>query len=485
MIGAGLGGLAAALRLRARGYRVEIIDRCREPGGRAQVFHRNGYVFDAGPTVITAPFLFEELFGLFNKRLSDYVALVPLKPWYRFCFPDGDTFDYGGSQEEILQEISRISPEDRTGYLDLVAESKAIFDIGFSLLADKPFHQLNEMIRQIPNLMRLRCHRSVWDLVTQHLKHEKLRQAFSIQPLLVGGNPFDTTCIYSLIHYLELQWGVHFVMGGTGALTVALHRLLKEQGVRLHLNATVKRCTVEKQVIRHVETTDGRQFDAELFVANCDPLHLYSDLLPRESVRFSARLKGHLAARSMGLFVLYLGTDRKYESLAHHTIWLGRRYRSLLDDIFKRKILADDFSLYLHRPTATDPSLAPAGCDAFYVLAPVPNLLGNVDWDTVRWSYGNKIIHALETSIMPELSACIVERFDMTPNEFHNDYMSPAGDGFSIAPTFRQSAWFRYHNQGEGPKNLFLVGAGTHPGAGLPGVLCSAKVLEHLLPDSA
>ncbi len=485
VIGAGLGGMAAALRLRARGYEVTVIDRCEQPGGRAQVFHRGGFVFDAGPTVITAPFLLEELYALFGKKLSDYTKLVPLKPWYRFYFPDGDTFDYGGSLEETLEEIGRISPQDRAGYLALLAESKAIFDIGFSQLADQPFHRFFTMMGQLPNLIRLRCHRSVWDLVTQHLQHEKLRQAFSIQPLLVGGNPFATTCIYSLIHYLERKWGIYFAMGGMGALISGLHTLMTEVGINVHLGTTVTGLAVKKRNIHQLSTADGRQFSAQLFVANCDPDHLYRHLLPARSVKVSAKLKGALASRSMGLFVLYFGTRKKYETLAHHTIWLGKRYRSLLDEIFNCKTLPEDFSLYLHRPTATDPDMAPVGCDTFYVLAPVPNLAGGVDWNQERQQYGDKIIKALEDSIMPGLSSCIVERFEMTPQEFQSDYLSPAGDGFSIAPTLQQSAWFRYHNRGEGPDNLFLVGAGTHPGAGLPGVLSSAKVLENLLPETA
>jgi len=482
VVGAGFGGIAAALRLRAKGYRVTLIDRCQQLGGRAQVFEREGFRHDAGPTVITAPFLFEELFALFGERFADHVELVPLTPWYRFCFADGDHFDYGGTLDETLAEIGRISVTDREGYLRLLDHSKRIFDIGFTQLSDKPFDRLRTMLRVIPSLIRLRCDRTVWGLVKTFLKNDKLRQAFSIQPLLVGGNPFDTTSIYGLIHYLERAHGVFFAMGGTGAITHALGDLMKRRGVAIQLGRTVHRIRVEAGAATAVELTDGGAIPADLVVSNADAAHLYTSMIPKAQQAWSARLKLSAVSYSMGLFVLYFGTRKTYPDVAHHTIWLGERYRELLDEIFNKKVLSEDFSLYLHRPTATDPSFAPAGCESFYVLCPVPNLQAGIDWAVEGPRLRDRIVAALDRTILPGLAHAITAEFCMTPKDFEHDYLSVNGAGFSVAPLFRQSAWFRFHNRAEGIRNLYLVGAGTHPGAGLPGVLCSAKVVDAMLP---
>ena len=494
VIGAGFGGMAAALRLRAKGYRVTLIDRCRQLGGRAQVFERDGFRHDAGPTVITAPFLFDELFALFGERFADHVELVPLTPWYRFCFADGDHFDYGGTLDETLAEIGRISAndsasdsandsaDDRAGYLRLLEHSRRIFEIGFTQLSDKPFDRLRTMLRVIPSLIRLRCDRTVWGLVKTFLKNDKLRQAFSIQPLLVGGNPFDTTSIYGLIHYLERAYGVFFAMGGTGAITSALASLMERRGVAVQLGRTVERIRIEGGVATAVELADGSVLAADLVVSNADAAHLYTSMIPRARQAWSSRLKLAAASYSMGLFVLYFGTRKAYPDVAHHTIWLGERYRELLDEIFNKKVLSEDFSLYVHRPTATDPSFAPAGCESFYVLCPVPNLQADIDWAVEAPRLRDRIVAALGRTILPGLAETITAEFSMTPRDFKHDYLSVNGAGFSVAPLFRQSAWFRFHNRAEGIRNLYLVGAGTHPGAGLPGVLCSAKVVDALVP---
>lgn len=485
VIGAGFGGIASALRLRAKGYDVTVVERGEQLGGRARVFERNGFIFDAGPTVITAPFLIEELFWLFKKDIKAYVNIVPVEPWYQFYYPDGERFNYGGTLQSTLDEIERINPDDKDGYLALLAESEAIFNIGFSELADKPFHQFKQMAGQLANLLKLKCFRNVWQLVSQHLKNEKLRQAFSIQPLLVGGNPFDTTCIYNLIHFLERKWGIHFAMGGTGALVKGLGKLMDDVGIKTELSSTIEHIEVDNGKVVSVITEDGRSLPCDIAVSNIDPKHLYKHLVPESEQKLTAKVKTRYSKMSMGLYVLYFGTTKKYDEVAHHTIWLGKRYESLLDDIFNKKVLADDFSLYLHRPTATDPSMAPDGCDSFYVLSPVPNLMADVDWNKTRGSYAEKIIAALDATLLPGLKDCITEQFDMTPLEFKQDYLSDLGSGFSIAPTLTQSAWFRFHNKAEGPDNLFLVGAGTHPGAGVPGVLSSAKVLDNLVPEAA
>ena len=483
VIGAGFGGIAAALRLRAKGYQVTVIDRCEKLGGRAQVFERNGFKHDAGPTVITAPFLFDELFELFNEKFSDYVNLVPLKPWYRFYFHDKSTFDYGGTLDETLAEIARVEPKDCAGYIKLLAHSKRIFDIAFTQLSHKPFHQFTTMLRLVPKLIALRSYETVWQLVSRHLTNAKLRQAFSIQPLLVGGNPFDTTSIYGLIHYLERAYGVHFAMGGTGAIVKALGDLMQRQNIQIKLNTTIASIDVKTGVAKGVVLTDDTYISADLIVSNADPAHLYSTMIATKAQANSTKLKLATAKFSMGLYVLYFGTTCTYPNVAHHTIWMGKRYRELLDDIFNEKILPKDFSLYLHRPTATDLSFAPTGCDSFYVLCPVPNLKGNVDWSIEGPKLQQRIIEALDKTILPNLKSHIVEDFYMTPENFKHDYLSAFGAGFSIAPIFSQSAWFRFHNKSEKIKNLYLVGAGTHPGAGLPGVLCSAKVIDSMLPS--
>jgi phytoene desaturase len=482
VVGAGFGGMAAAIRLRAKGYSVQLLDRCSALGGRAQVFERGGFRHDAGPTVVTASFLFEELFALHGKRLSDYVKLVDLSPWYRFRFPDGTYFNYGGSVEDTLAEIRAISPEDCDGYLALVAKSKEIFAIGFEELADKPFNNLGTMLGLLPSLVALGGFRSVWQLVTKYIRHPWLQRAFSVSPLLVGGNPFDTTSIYSLIHYLERKWGIQFAMGGTGALVGALGTLMQEIGVQVRLSSTVDRIVVEQGSAEGVVLSTGERLEADIVVSDADPAFLYSKMIDKPA--FVPRMKLKFAQSSMGLFVLYFGTTRRYDDVAHHTIWFGDRYRELLQDIFHKHHLGDDFSLYVHRPTATDLSFAPPGCDSWYVLAPVPNLQSGTDWNAVAESYGDSILKALDETMMPDLRAHVTERFHMTPLDFQDRYLSVHGAGFSIAPILRQSAWFRFHNRAEGVENLYLVGAGTHPGAGLPGVLSSAKVLDRLIPQA-
>jgi len=486
VIGAGFGGLAAALRLRAKGYRVKLLERGKRLGGRAQVFERGGFRHDAGPTVITAPFLFDELFQLFGKRREDYVSFVALDPWYRFYYQDGSTFDYGGTIEDTLAKIREIEPADADGYLKLLKHSEQLFDAGFTRLADQPFHNISTMLAEVPTLGRLRADRSVWQFICRYLKNDKLRQAFSIQPLLVGGSPFDTTSIYGLIHYLERKWGVWFAMGGTGAIVDALAKLMGEEGVEVRLNSTVVSLEMQpgskgKPRVTGVRLDDGERLAADIVVSNADPVHLYGSMMGGARLPLAVRLKQR-SRKSMGLFVLYFGTTQQYPAVAHHTIWLGPRYKALLDDIFKRKILADDFSLYLHRPTATDPSFAPAGCDSFYVLCPVPNLDGGQDWAAEGPRLRGRIVAELERTLLPGLSRSIVHDFYMTPADFKHDYLSPAGAGFSIGPHFTQSAWFRFHNLSEAVEGLYLTGAGTHPGAGMPGVLCSAKVVDRLLP---
>lgn len=484
VVGAGYGGIAASLRLRAKGYDVEVIDQCNAIGGRAQVYEVAGFKHDAGPTVLTAPFLFEEIFSLFGKNIEDYVDIVPLNIWYQFVYSDGKTFNYGGNLEATLKEIEKFDPQDRQNYLNLLEKSKAIYQKGFEDLAAVPFHKFSQMLGVLPDLIRLKSFKTVWGLVTSYLKSPYMQQAFSIQSLLVGGNPFDTTSIYSLIHYLEREWGVHFAMGGTGALTKAFETLMKEEGIKISLNQAVQKIDIQNSKAVGVVLKSGEIKPADIIVSNADAAYLYSAMIDKKDQNISAQIKTKYAQFSMGLYVLYFGTTKQYPDVEHHTIWLGKRYEELLDDIFHKKILADDFSLYLHRPTATDPSFAPEGCDSFYVLAPVPNQQGEIDWDIEGPRLRDKIVKALGDSILPDLENTITADFFKTPEDFEQDYSSLHGAGFSISPLLTQSAWFRYHNKAEGIENLYLVGAGTHPGAGLPGVVCSAKVIDNLIPKA-
>jgi phytoene desaturase len=482
VIGSGFGGLAAAIRLRARGYEVTVLEALDQPGGRARVFHRDGHTFDAGPTVITAPYLIDELFGLLGRDPRDYFELVPIEPFYRILFHDGSTFDYSGDEERLLAEIHRLSPRDVDGYRRLAKHAERIFDLGFTQLADRPFHRLTQMLRVLPDMVRLGSQRSVYDTVARYIKDDRLRQALTFEPLLVGGSPFRTTSIYLLIHWLERKWGVHFARGGTTSIINAMVALLTDAGAEVRMNAAAEEIVVRNGRVAGVRLAGGQLLDAEVVVSNADPTYTYSQLLPsaarpRHSDRRLARVR-----QSMGLFVGYFGASRTWPELAHHTIVLGPRYEPLLDDIFRRRVLADDFSMYVHAPTRTDPSLAPPGHETFYVLSPVPNALGGVNWKAEAEPYFDRLLASLEQRLIPGLGGAITTRFSMTPDDFARDLNSPDGAAFGPEPVLTQSAWFRYHNKSPDVAGLYFVGAGTHPGAGVPGVLSSAKVLERLLP---
>ena len=482
VIGSGFGGLAAAIRLQARGYDTTILEMRDKPGGRACVFKDKGFTYDAGPTIITAPFLIDELFALAGKRTEDYVRIVPITPFYRIVFPDGRAFDYTGTEAGIVEQIKKFNPDDVPGYLKFVAKSRAIFERAFIALADQPFSSFSDMVRVAPDLIRLRSQESVYTLVSRYVKDPLLRQVFSFHPLFVGGNPFQSSSIYAMIHYLEQEWGVHFTMGGTGALVQGLLRLFTEMGGKLRLNARVEQLLVEDGTARGVRLDSGEELPASVVVSNADVANFYKKAVPAAARKkwTNKRLDG--MRYSMGLFLIYFGTDRTYPDLAHHTIVLTERYKELLEDIFRKKILADDFSLYLHAPTRTDPSLAPPGCECFYVLSPVPNLGGKVDWNAVKDLYADAILESLE-KLCPDLRQHIVSKLIWTPLDFETQLDAHLGSAFQFEPILTQSAWFRPHNVSEDVKNFFLVGAGTHPGAGVPGVLSSAKLLERVLPN--
>ena len=484
VVGAGFGGIAAALRARALGDAVTLIDRLPEPGGRGRVRRQDGFRFDSGPTVITAPFLLEELFALFGERLADHVTLLPVFPFYRITFEDGRHFDYSGDPAAMAREVERFSPADRQGYERLMRHAQALYRVGYERYGDQPFHRLLTMLAAFPALLRLGGHRSVYRQVARQLADDSLRRVFSLQPLLVGGHPFHTSGLYALIQHLERRHGVWFAEGGTGALVAALIGLARRHGVTVRLGADCTRLTHGAGRATGIVLADGQVLRADTVIANADAPALYADLMPgRRRRRWTNRRIDRLTF-SMGLFVLFFGTSRRYAATAHHTIILGRRYRALLDEVFGRTAQPpDDPSLYLHRPTATDPAMAPPGQDAFYVLAPVPNLRAGIDWAAVAPGFRDRLVALLAERELPDLPATIVSQSWMTPQHFEHDYRSRHGAGFSVAPKLLQSAWFRFHNKSEELRGLYLVGAGTHPGAGLPGVLTSAKVVERLLKE--
>jgi phytoene desaturase len=481
VIGSGFGGLGAAIRLQARGYQTTILEMRDKPGGRAYVFEDKGFIYDAGPTIITAPFLVDELFALAGRKTEDYVKIVPVTPFYRIYFCDGRHFDYTGEESEIVAEIKKFNPDDVAGYLAFAKKSKAIFDRAFTDLADMPFSSFADMLRVAPDLMRLRSDQSVYTLVSQHVKDPHLREVFSFHPLLVGGNPFTSSSIYAMIHFLERKWGVHFAMGGTGALVQALLRLFTEMGGTIRLNSRVEQLLVEDGAARGVRLTSGEEIASDIVVSNADVANFYQKAVPAAARKTWSDARLARMRYSMSLFLIYFGTDRTYPDIAHHTIVLTERYKELLEDIFKKKILADDFSLYLHAPTRTDPSLAPPGCECFYVLSPVPHLGGDIDWDAVKERYADAILASLE-KICPDLRAHVISKLIWTPADFEQKLDARLGSAFQFEPILTQSAWFRPHNVSEDIKNFYLVGAGTHPGAGLPGVLSSAKLLDRVIP---
>jgi phytoene desaturase len=484
VIGSGFGGLGAACRLQARGYDVTLLEARDKPGGRAYVYEQDGFTFDAGPTVITAPFLIDEIFAAAGRKTADYVEIVPVDPFYRIEFPDGRSFAYNNNFGETEARVREFAPDDVEGYRAMITKAEAIFQKGFLELSDKPFLRFMDMMRIAPDLIRLDSHKTVYQFVASYVKDPMLRRVFSFHPLLVGGNPFQTTSIYALIHHLEKEWGVHYAMGGTGALVQGLVRLFTECDGKLHLSTPVKQILLNgNNAVRGVETTDGQVFEADGIVSNADIANTYRKMIPAAARKKNTDRRYERMRYSMSLFVGYFGTRKQYPDIAHHTIILGDRYRELLDDIFNKKILADDFSLYLHRPSATDPRMAPEGCDCFYVLSPVPHLESGTDWSTEGERYMQKILQFLDEKYMPGLLDNLATQLHITPLDFETKLNSYLGAAFSFEPVFRQSAWFRPHNESEDIGNLFFTGAGTHPGAGIPGVLCSSKIAENLVCD--
>jgi phytoene desaturase len=487
VIGSGFGGLAVAIRLAAAGMEVTLFEARDQPGGRAYVYRDAGFTFDAGPTVITAPHCIEELFAAAGRDMRSYLELLPVEPFYRLTWADGDRMDYTGDEARMLAQIGARNPRDADGYRRFLAYAREVFETGYRELAATPFLRFADMVKVAPSLMRLRADRSVYATVARFIEDEHTRQALSFHSLLIGGNPFDTSAIYTLIHHLERAWGVFFPRGGTGALVQALTRLFEDLGGEIRLACPVEQVEVEgaRGGARHLVTTRARPREPfDLVVSNADLHHTYGRLFGRVPAARRTRRRLERMDWSMSLFVLYFGTDRSYEGeVAHHTVVFGPRYRELLADIFGGATLADDFSLYLHAPTVTDPSMAPPGCGAFYVLSPVPHLgHAPLDWDRIAEGYADRILAALEREL-PDLRRHVVVRRTFTPRDFRSELNAFHGSAFSCAPTLTQSAWFRPHNRDPHIPGLYLVGAGTHPGAGIPGVINSAKATARVIAE--
>lgn len=477
VIGSGFGGLAAAIRLQSLGFHVTICEKRDQPGGRAYVYKQDGFTFDAGPTVITAPTCLEEVFASVGKNLHDYCELLPVNPFYQLCWEDGTRFNYGSDLEQTVEQITKIAgPEDAAGYRHFLAYTEEVFKEGYEKLSAEAFLDWWSMIRVAPQLVRLKAYQSVYKTVGQYIKNEKIRQTFSFHSLLVGGNPFQTSSIYTLIHFLEKKWGVTFPRGGTGALVHAFVKLFKENGGQLLLNCELDQILVEGDKARGVRTKTGEVIKADLVVSNADVMHTYQQLLRGHQRGHEMSLSLKHKSFSMSLFLIYFGAKKKFSNIAHHMVLFGPRYRELLADIFKKGVLADDFSLYLHAPTLTDPSLAPEGCEGFYVLSPVPHLgLADIDWNQEGPKYADRILSYLDRHYLPGLKENLITQKIFTPLDFEKELNAFHGSAFSLEPVLTQSAYFRTHNRDEAIQGLYFVGAGTHPGAGLPGVVQSAK----------
>ena len=482
VIGSGFGGLALAIRLQSAGFRTTLFEQRDKPGGRAYVYEDQGFTFDAGPTVITDPDCLRELFALTGRRLEDYVELLDIKPFYRLCWEDGYVFEYSNDVEENCRQIEKKNPADAEGYRRFLKYSEAVLEEGYIKLGTTPFLHFSDMIRAAPQLVGLQSYRSVYSMVSKFIADEHLRQAFSFHTLLVGGNPFTTSSIYTLIHALEKRWGVTFPKGGTHALVRGLVKLFQDIGGELRLSTPVARILTEGGRVSGLRTADGWQGAFDAVASNADVVHTYEKLLAETP-------RGRQGARSMkrrsfspSLFVTYFGVEGTYPDMRQHSILFGPRYRELLKEIYQGPGLAGDFSLYLHAPTVTDPDLAPPGCSTFYVLSPVPNLKkADLDWKELAPAYSDRILAYLEKHYLPDLRRRIVTTRSFTPFDFRDELNAHLGSAFSLEPVLWQSAYFRTHNRDSKLRGLYFTGAGTHPGAGIPGVVGSGKATATLM----
>jgi phytoene desaturase len=482
VIGSGFGGLALAIRLQSAGIQTTLIEARDKPGGRAYVYEVDGFKFDAGPTVVTDPSCLEELFELSGRNIADYVELMPVTPFYRLIWEDGQVFDYSNDDEKLLAQIAAKNPDDVEGYRRFMEFSEGVFREGYLKLGSEAFLDFRSMLEAAPSLIKYQAFRSVYGMVSSFIKDPQLREAFSFHTLLVGGNPFKTSSVYALIHALEKKWGVWFPRGGTHALIRGLVKLFEDLGGQFILGQKVTRIEAGAGHVMGVTLADGTEIKVDTVASNGDVVHTYKDLLghhPR-----GARMSKAMQRKSFSpsLFVIYFGLKKPHPDIAHHTIVFGPRYKELLADIYSGGGLADDFSLYLHHPTATDPAMAPEGCSGFYVLSPVPHLgKAPLDWDKVAPKYADNILNYLEKRLIPGLREDLVHMSMFTPENFRTELNAHLGSAFSLEPVLWQSAYFRTHNRDDVLKNLYFVGAGTHPGAGIPGVVGSAKATAKLM----
>ena len=518
VIGSGFGGLALGIRLQSLGFDTTILEKHEQPGGRARVLRRDGFTFDMGPTVITVPHFIEELFAAQRDvpRLAEpdfallpgsntidpasrcagpatsrYVTLVPIVPFYRIYFDDGSYFDYDGDREHTRQQIALLAPDDLDGYDRFHAAAQAIFERGFLKLGYTHFGSIGSMFGVLPDLLRLGALQSLFGFTSSFFASDKMRQVFSFEPLLIGGNPLNVPAIYAMIHFVEKTWGIHFAMGGTGALVSGLLRKFQDLGGVFRPNAEVagimteSRGRMRKPVVRGVTLASGEQLLADLVASNADYAHTYQDMLPARDRLVNGNLRVKLARQSMGLVVIYFGFRAEPDDavrLRHHNIILGPRYEGLLTDIFQRRVLSEDFSQYLHVPTLTDPALAPPGCHAAYTLIPVPNNASHIDWATEGGRLVDRVLGMLEKrGYIPRLGERLMTRHFITPDTFQTELNSRLGNGFGLEPLLLQSAFFRPHNRSEDITNLYLVGANVQPGGGTPSVMMSAKMTARLI----
>ncbi|SLN32932.1 phytoene desaturase [Pseudooctadecabacter jejudonensis] len=488
VIGAGLGGLSAAMRLGAKGYRVQVLDKLDRAGGRGSSVTQNGHRFDLGPTIVTMPEVFEDLWAACGRDFHRDVDLRPMDPFYEIRWEDGSSFKAQQSTDGMVAEVAKLSPSDVPGFHKFLKSAKARYKVGFEGLGRRSMHQLWETVKVLPKFAQLRADRSILGHARAYVKDERLRMALSFHPLFIGGDPMHVTSMYALVSYLEKEYGVHYAMGGVQAIADAMVRVIEAQGGSVRYGVEVDEIRVDQGRAVGVTMADGAQLDAPVIVSNADAGHTYDRLLRNHTRKRWTSQKLKRSRWSMGLFVWYFGTRDtadKWADVGHHTILSGPRYEGLLRDIFIKGKLSDDMSLYLHRPSVTDPSVAPKGDDTWYALSPVPHLGhdNGVDWASEAAIYQEKVAAVLEKTI-PGFRDHLSASETFTPETFRDRYLSPHGSGFSIEPRILQSAWFRPHNISEEAKGLYLVGAGTHPGAGLPGVVSSAEVLGQLVPDA-
>ena len=482
MIGAGFGGLALAIRLQSAGIATTLVEARDEPGGRAYFWEKGGFTFDAGPTVITDPACLEELWALSGQRLADDVELVPVTPFYRLSWPDGTSFDYSNDDVKLRAEIERVAPGDWDGYRDFLDYSAGVYEEGYVKLGAKPFLDFAGMIKAAPALLRYQAWRSVYDTVARFVESPKLREALSFHTLLVGGNPLTTSAIYALIHKLEKDGGVWWATGGTNRLIAGMIALFERLGGTVRLGDPVTRIVTAGERVRAVETQRGWRGAFDAVASNADLMHSYRDLLgdtPRGVHQAKALAKKRF---SPSLFVVHFGIEGTWPGIPHHTILFGPRYRGLLADIYDNGVLPDDFSIYLHHPSVTDPAMAPEGHSTFYALVPVPHL-GKlpVDWGEIGPLLEKRVLDEIGRRLIPDIHGRIVTKFHYAPSDFARDLGAHLGSAFSLEPILTQSAWFRAHNRDDALRNLYFVGAGTHPGAGIPGVVASAKATAGLM----